>query len=178
MGMDKSMIDYNGKPQRYYLFDLLKELCDEVYISCSKEQYADIPPSFNPLPDDPKLGDIGPMAGLLTAFDKVPDASLVVVGCDYPLLEKGMLEDLIKEFESHNSSVVYYNSSTKFIDPLLAVYHNNIISSLYKSFQLSEYSIRRVLEEVKAVKLTTPYPEKLSSVDTNEEYQDIISKLK
>ncbi|MEP6951744.1 MAG: NTP transferase domain-containing protein, partial [Ginsengibacter sp.] len=34
MGYDKGMIVWHGREQQYYLADLLKNLCEEVYISC------------------------------------------------------------------------------------------------------------------------------------------------
>src|SRR5688500_5883519 len=104
MGTDKSLLDYYGKPQRYYEYDMLKTLCEDVYISSNADQYSGIPSSFNALPDNARFGEIGPMAGQLSAFELFPNASFLAVGCDYPLLQMEDLQDLINASWEVNSS--------------------------------------------------------------------------
>ena len=41
MGRDKSSIQWHGKEQQYYMADLLKPQCNEVYISRRQEQEAE-----------------------------------------------------------------------------------------------------------------------------------------
>src|SRR4051812_47661865 len=38
MGRDKTRINWHGKEQCYYISDLLKPFCSEVFISCRHEQ--------------------------------------------------------------------------------------------------------------------------------------------
>jgi molybdopterin-guanine dinucleotide biosynthesis protein A len=178
MGTDKSLLDYHGKPQRYHLYNMLKDLCEDVYISSNADQYAGIPSSFNALPDNERFGDIGPMAGLLSAFELFPSASFLAVGCDYPLLQREDLQDLINASWEVNSSVAYFNSDTGFFEPLVAIYHNNIKASLYKRFALKEYSLRRLLEAENTNKLIHFLPERLQSVDTWQEYENLLGKIK
>ena len=42
MGYDKSSIEWHGKEQRYYMADLLKQYCDEVFISCRADQQNEV----------------------------------------------------------------------------------------------------------------------------------------
>ena len=42
MGYDKSSIQWHGKEQRYYMADLLKQICKDVFISCRKKQKDEI----------------------------------------------------------------------------------------------------------------------------------------
>src|SRR4051812_39594577 len=94
MGKDKSMLDYHGKPQRYYLYEMLEPLCEQVFISCSKEQAATIPSEYKIIEDAAEYEDIGPMAALLSAFKKYPKASFIAVGCDYPFINDHHLNKL------------------------------------------------------------------------------------
>ena len=45
MGVSKARINWYGKEQQYYLADLLNSCCEEVFISCCKEQVAAIDPN-------------------------------------------------------------------------------------------------------------------------------------
>ena len=173
MGRDKSLLEYHGLPQREYLYRLLSEVCGKVYVSCNEEQFGVVPASLNPLCDDPKYGDIGPMAGLLTAFQEVPEASFLVVGCDYPFLEKRDLEELVSVYSELKVSVVYLNRDTNFIEPLLAVYHNDMRGTLINNFELSHHSLRRILEREDAFKLPHPEPSRLVSVDDMDGYRAV-----
>ena len=42
MGQDKGRINYHGKDQRSYLYELMHEFTDEVYISCRKDQVEEL----------------------------------------------------------------------------------------------------------------------------------------
>src|ERR1043165_6645961 len=88
MGTDKSMLNYHGKPQRYYLYEWLQQWCEEVYISCNADQAATIPGSYNTIADKDEWKDMGPMTGLLSVHTMLPGADMLVIGCDYPLLTK------------------------------------------------------------------------------------------
>jgi molybdopterin-guanine dinucleotide biosynthesis protein A len=177
MGRDKSLLEYHGVPQRDYLYKILSEVCDKVYISCNQEQYEAIPASYNPLCDDPKYGDIGPMAGLLTTFQKAPEASFLVVGCDYPFVEKPDLEELVSTYLERQTTIVYFNKDTGFTEPLLAVYHNDIRPLLIKNFELSQHSLRRALEQKHAYQLPHPQPSRLRSVDDIEAYKTVLKAM-
>ena len=77
MGTDKGLLNYHGKPQREYLFDLAKKYCTEVYFSCRAEQQF----SEQSIIDTYSLG---PMGGILSAFDFNPNTAWLVVACDMP----------------------------------------------------------------------------------------------
>ena len=68
MGTDKGLLDYKGKPQREYLFDLLSKLCEHVFTSCRKEQ--NVPSSLNPITD--KFDYTGPINGILSGLQTNP----------------------------------------------------------------------------------------------------------
>src|ERR1051325_6308775 len=96
MGEDKSLLNYYGIPQRYYLYEMLQPFCKKVFISCNRNQLKSISEKYNLIADDPLYENTGPMAALLTAFEKYGDASFLFIGCDYPLLKKEDLEKLVK----------------------------------------------------------------------------------
>ena len=171
MGTDKSLLNYHGKPQREHLFEMLSSICEETYISCNRNQYPTIHPQYNPMPDEEDLGDIGPMAGVLTGFRKFPTAAFLIVGCDYPLLQPQDLQDLVNAYWEVGTSVAYYNAEANMYEPLLAVYHTDIADHLTNNFHSGKYSLRDALVEDSANKLLPYSPETLKSVDTPAEYE-------
>ena len=40
MGTDKSRIIYHEKEQQYHVYEMLQLICEDVFISCNKEQQA------------------------------------------------------------------------------------------------------------------------------------------
>ena len=68
MGMDKSMLNYHGKPQCYHMYEMLSLVCEKVFISCNEEQANKIIDGYQALIDLPCYSNTGPIAGLLTAF--------------------------------------------------------------------------------------------------------------
>src|SRR6478672_2313948 len=90
MGYDKSSIQWHGKEQRYYMADLLKQICKDVFISCRKKQKDKIDNEYKTLADT--FTGLGPYGGILSAFREYPDAAWLVMACDLPLLNLDMLQ--------------------------------------------------------------------------------------
>src|ERR1022692_2701600 len=121
MGTDKSLIVYHGKPQRYYLYEMLESLCDQVHISCNKHQASSIPEHYRVIPDHDNYKNIGPMAALLSAFEKYPDVCFLVLGCDYPFIKKDDLARLIEASNSDIKALSYYDPENQIREPLMAI---------------------------------------------------------
>ena len=177
MGTDKSMLNYHGQPQRYHLYEMLNGLCEHVFISCNKEQAATIPDKYAVIVDDEQYGDIGPMVALLTAFDKHPDASFLVVGGDYPHLQIEELDRLIKVSLQTNKPTSLYNIESEFIEPLISVYQHNIKYQLDQNFQQNKYSLRLLLEDVNAHVIEPLNYMSIISIDNLQQYNETIAGL-
>lgn len=177
MGVDKSLLNYHGKPQRYYLYELLKSLCEEVFISCNASQKHDIPSEYRVLVDEPEYENIGPMAALLTVFKHYPDHNFLVVGCDYPYVFTDSLHNLIKASLQSIYATSYYNDDDSIYEPLLTVYQTNIKSMLIESFNLKNYSLQKILQQLKADTITPENNIIIKSIDTMEEYENTIKQL-
>lgn len=177
MGQDKMWLNYYGKPQAYYIYEQMQNVCKKVYISCNKSQHSKISTNYNCIVDDDLFGDIGPMKALLTAFKNFPKASFLVVGCDYPFLTKQDINLLYNEFITDQKTVSFYQSDESIFEPLLAGYQNDIFSKLNSQFQLKNYSLSKLLALIDAKKLIPPNPDILKSIDTNEAYLLALKQL-
>jgi molybdenum cofactor guanylyltransferase len=176
MGRDKGLIDYHGKPQRYFLYKMIQPLCDQVFISCSQNQAGEIPPQFRSIADSEIQKNKGPMTGLLSATDLFPEISWLVIACDYPLIEPGDIRLLVERFKETNRSVAYAISDQP--EPLLALYHADDLAVLRKNPLKFSDSLRLFLKEKEALLLPHPEPSRITSVDTPEAAEETKHYLK
>src|SRR5262245_12498398 len=165
MGRDKSLLNYHGKPQRYYLYEMLEEHCLKVLISCNKEQAPWVLPKYETLVDDDLYTGIGPMASVLTAFDRFPRAALLVVGCNYPFLDAEHIRMLVENRIGLDDAAFYLNSETMVGEPLISIYEQSARPLLLKNFEMKNYSLRRVLDEANTCAIVAHNPSFLKSVD-------------
>lgn len=172
MGQDKGSLDYHGKPQRLYLAALLKEVgCKEVYISVSRREVEEETDPFPYLID--QYQDIGPLAGLLTAFAYKAEVPWLVVACDYPLLDKATLGFLLENRAENLMATAFKNEKYGFPEPLITIYEPRIATVLQANFQGQQFSLSKILATCSLQLVTPPDYEKLQNVNTQEDYARI-----
>ena len=125
MGTNKAAIEYRGIPQHQHLNQLLKPFCDEVYVSCRKEQVH----LFDNTIEDSFIG-MGPTGGILSAFRKNPNVAWLSVACDIPLLNYDTILKLTKHRNPMKMATCFYNSTTKFPEPLITIWEPRALSVL------------------------------------------------
>jgi molybdopterin-guanine dinucleotide biosynthesis protein A len=126
MGTDKSLLEYHGKPQREFLFDLLTPIVDTVYTSCRKEQH--VPPELNPLCD--AFGVDGPLNGILSAFAFRPDDSWLIIAVDMPYVDAHTLSLLLSARDETKMATCFFNPDTQLPEPLLTLWEKTAWHSL------------------------------------------------
>lgn len=173
MGQPKSLLEYHGKPQYQHAAEMLSSFCGQVYISCSVEQQTCFQ-GFETIPDSSGYGKIGPLNGLLSAFDRAPEVAWMVLGCDYPFLEKSDLEQLIQERDPACLATVFCNPETGFYEPLLGIYEPSAGPLLQERLQGGQDSIRRFLDKNVVKRVIPKHLACLKSVDTPEERKKVV----
>lgn len=139
MGYDKSVINWHGKEQRYYIADLLSKFCEEVYISCRKEQVSEME-GYKTLTD--KFDVKGPAAGILTALDYDKGCGWLVVACDLPLLDAETIKHLIDNRDIDKVATTYKSPHDGLPEPLITIWEPNSKEALL-SFVEQGYSCPR-----------------------------------
>ena len=177
MGTDKSLLDYHGRPQRYYMYTMLATLCDETFISCNKHQATAIDKPYKTVVDAPAYEGNGPMAGLLTAFDLYSGTDWLIAGCDHPYKTRHALNAFIKSIDTTKTAAAFYNAKDKVYEPMLAWYSYPALDELKKMFAGKEYSLQHFLRKTNAGKYIPADMRTMHSVDTYEEYQSIKEEL-
>jgi molybdenum cofactor guanylyltransferase len=179
MGYDKGLIDWHGKEQRYYIADLLKACCDDVFISCRDEQQQEIEATYKSLPDT--FIGLGPYGAMLSAFREQPNAAWLVIASDLPLIDKSILSYLIEHRDNSSIATTFESPHDNFPEPLISIWEPKSYPVLL-SFLAQGYSCpRKVLINSDITVLKAPDVETLMNVNTPEELaraKDILDKKK
>jgi len=143
MGTDKSLLNYNGTPQREYLFALLSPYCATVFTSCRKDQ--DVPPALNPLVDQYTFP--GPVNGILTAFQLHPSEGWLILAVDMPFVDEDALQLLLSHRNRNKVATCFLHLPQRFPEPLLTIWEPSAGESLLAFAQSGNISPRAFLEQ-------------------------------
>ncbi|MEP6673724.1 MAG: molybdenum cofactor guanylyltransferase [Ferruginibacter sp.] len=177
MGADKSLLDYHGKSQRYYIYEMLQHFCNAVFISCNELQADEVLPGYWIISDQTCYKNTGPMAALLSAFKEYPSQDFVLIGCDYPFLNESTLHHFLENC-SAGKPAAFYNEQAELYEPLLAFYPASSKIILEQMFEEKKYALQFFLREADATKFIPPDTRSMISADTNETYSLIKEQLR
>ncbi|WP_210465314.1 NTP transferase domain-containing protein [Rufibacter roseolus] len=175
MGQDKGAMEWHGKEQRYFVADLLQELCQYVFISCQPEQQASLNDAYRYLPDT--FTGLGPFGAILSAFREQPDAAWLVVACDLPLLDAKTLQHLIENRAVSAIATTFESPHDGFPEPLITIWEPKSYLVLL-SFLAQGYTCpRKVLRNSPIHMLKPLNPDALINVNTPQEVEEVKQKL-
>lgn len=121
MGRDKALLNYHGKPQVVWLFDLLEPFCHSTYVSVAPDQIDEPHRATKPQIVD-HTENLGPSGGLLTAHEKFPQAAWMVVACDLPFIESETLSYLIEQRDSNLAATAFRSTHDGLPEPLCSIW--------------------------------------------------------
>jgi len=175
MGVDKATINIYGKEQRYYVADMLKPYCNEVFISCRADQKEEIDSAYTTITDT--FTGLGPFGAVLSAFRENPDKALLVVACDLPLLNDATIQYLITNRNVSTIATAYESGFDGLPEPLITIWEPKSYSQLL-AFLAQGYSCpRKVLINSNITLLKAPDPTALTNVNTPEDMDKIKREL-
>lgn len=177
MGTDKAFLNYHDKAQIYYLAAQLKMVCSKVLLSINHEQESKIDNVFEYIVDSQKYKDSGPINGLLTAHEKYPNKPLLVLACDYPLLNLTDILNLKHTFLKHQKTTTFFNPESDFREPLLAVYHQNDLVKLSAFYKNGGTSLQQFLKSIDAIKLAPTNLQNIKSIDNPSDLEAIKNQI-
>ncbi|ASW73925.1 molybdenum cofactor biosynthesis protein MoaC [Chryseobacterium piperi] len=167
MGTSKDQIEWYGKEQRYFAADLLKNFCEEVYISCRQDQLENFDTDYHALTDT-FLG-MGPFGGILTALRSDRNTAWLVVACDLPLLNKETLEFLIDNRDDTKIATTYESPFDGLPEPLITIWEPGSYPALLQFLGIGNTCPRKVLINSDTLILKPADPDTLMNVNTPED---------
>ena len=167
MGSDKSALEYHGKPQGPFCFELLSKFVDQVCVSVREGQQVDSALDGLPRIEDAH-GEIGPMSGVLSAMDHDPTAAWFVMACDLPFIDEQAVRELLAGRDSERMATAYM-ASDGFLEPLCAIYEPTFAPVLRERLAAGRFSLRHALTNGDVRMVCAPDDRTLTNVNTPEE---------
>jgi molybdopterin-guanine dinucleotide biosynthesis protein A len=171
MGYDKSSIAWHGKEQRYYIADLLKNFCNDVFISCRAEQQDEIDTNYKTLPDT--FIDLGPYGAILSAFREKPGTAWLVVASDLPLLDPNALQLLIEHRNSSAVATTFESPYDGLPEPLITIWEPKAYPILLSFLSQGYTCPRKVLRNNDVHIVKAENEDALMNVNTQEELEKV-----
>jgi molybdopterin-guanine dinucleotide biosynthesis protein A len=166
MGTDKSQLLYHGKPQWQYLYDLLLLFCKDIFLSCrenQKEAFVNEKVLIDPY-------EIGPIGGILSAFEQDSNEPWLVVACDMPFVNEKSIEFLLQNRKTEQIATSFQNPETQLPEPLLTIWEPSAYPLLIEAHKKGQRSPLRILKHSDVNLIKCPQPDWLKNVNTAEEY--------
>jgi molybdopterin-guanine dinucleotide biosynthesis protein A len=165
MGLDKATINYHGQPQREYLFDLLKNFCEEVHLSCKNND--DTPAFLNPLSDQYEIES--PLNGILTAFKKDPSAAWLAIAVDMPFIDLDTIKFLIQNRDPSKVATCFKDSDDEKPEPLFTIWEPHAYPLLLDFYNHGKISPRSFLQQYEILLLDVPDKNVLTNINSPQE---------
>ena len=168
MGEDKGALAYHGQSQAAHCVELLRPLCDDVFVSLRAEQG-----ESEPYRDFPRIADrflgFGPMGGILSAQKTHPHAAWLVLACDLPYVTAETIESLIAQRNPFKLATAYISANDGFPEPLCAIYEPKSVFRLMRFLALGYHCPRKVLINSDTHLLDLAEPGALDNANTPDE---------
>lgn len=177
MHTDKGALHYHALDQRQHTAALLHEFCPDVRVSCRPDQVADLPAGLTPLPDT--FLSLGPLGGVLSAFQADPNAAWLVLACDLPFLTRTTLDFLVTHRQPARAATALRSPWDDFPEPLITIWEPRSYGQLLRFLSLGYACPRKALINSDIELLSPPVPAELRNVNTPEERaeaEDALSK--
>jgi molybdopterin-guanine dinucleotide biosynthesis protein A len=154
MGTDKGLLKLHANTWAKTAVDKIAILSLPVVLSVNDKQYPEyaiIFPDTALIRDNDSLQIKGPLCGVLSVHLQYPAEDLVVLACDMPLLEPGLLKELIKHYQQEEKPDAFVYSNDGEPEPLCGIYKARALAhiiQLYQAHQLSKHSMKYMLEHI------------------------------
>jgi molybdenum cofactor guanylyltransferase len=169
MGEDKAALRYAGCTQLERAMALLTPLVARAYVSVRRDQKADpVRARFAQIED--ALEEVGPIAGILAAQARHPEAAWFVLACDLPFLDALTLTHLIAARDAAGIATAYRSSHDGLPEPLCAIYEPRSHALLERHVAHGRHCPRRFLRSIEARLVEEPDPRALDNINTRTEY--------
>ncbi|MGO4501393.1 MULTISPECIES: NTP transferase domain-containing protein [unclassified Dyella] len=175
MRQDKAALDYQGEPQLLRAWRLLESVTERAFVSVRESQRDDALRVTLPQIVD-SYDAVGPVAGILSAQERHPDAAWLVLACDLPLLDNDTLRRLIDARDPQADATVFASSHDGLPEPLCAIWEPRSHALLRQRYENGSYCPRKALMQSNIILLPAP-GDALDNVNTPEERQAMQQRL-
>ena len=136
------MLAWQGEPLVAHVQRVVRPLSDDLVISCNRNQaayraYAD------QLVGDDEPDFPGPLAGVIAGLAAARHEWVVVLACDAPLIDTGLIEDLLQLAVTGDSAAMVRQGG--FWQPMFSVLPRRLLPILQQAWAAGERSLQKAL---------------------------------
>lgn len=142
MGVDKGLLQLEGKSFVQHSIETLEPLVDTIIIVSSNPEYD----TFGVKRVEDIITESGPVAGLHAGLTYAETEHNLVVSCDAPLVTSTLLRQLL-QYENEDYDVVQFEAQGKTI-PLIALYKKRCAKKCYELLSQGEKRLRKLVSEI------------------------------
>lgn len=176
MQRDKAMLEYAGRSQLERAAELLTPLVERVFVSVRPDQTADpLRARFAQIVDSGEVA--GPIAGIVAAQARHPDAAWLVLACDLPLLDQETLEHLLRSRHPERQATAYRSTHNGLPEPLCAIYEPSSREAMLAHVASGRDCPRKFLLNASTELIDQPQPGALDNVNTPKDYGSATYRL-
>lgn len=172
MGRSKGRLVYTegGSCQAERCFHLLSSVCSRVYLSVRSDQDPFFAGDRLPRIVD-QWENNGPLGGIVSAMQRVQGRAWLVLACDKPFVNPGLLETLVVHRAPSWEAVAFRTSEGSAPDPLCTVYEPSLGPGAVSFLRQERLSPRALLMEANTRVLDPTDDWRLRDVNTPQGYR-------
>ncbi|TXN35739.1 NTP transferase domain-containing protein [Flagellimonas hymeniacidonis] len=176
MGSDKGLLSYHGIPQQEYLYKLLENVCDSVFLSVRDEQHAALGSEFNFVIDKNEYK--GPFNGILSAHSEYPEVAWLVLACDLPMIDLAALKQLSDSRNTDKLATSFASKMSGLPEPLITIWEPSGLQKAIAYLKTTESSCPRKFLINSDTELVHPsQDEVLYNANSISDYEFVKSKI-
>jgi molybdenum cofactor guanylyltransferase len=169
MQRDKAALRYEGRAQLERAMELLKPHVARAFVSVREDQAGDpLRARFAQIVDTQESS--GPIAGIIAAQARHPQAAWLVLACDLPYLDTATLEHLVESRRPDRLATAYRSSHDGLPEPLCAIYEPSSRAAISAYVASGRDCPRKFLLQSEIALLSPLNPRALDNVNNPDEY--------
>jgi molybdenum cofactor guanylyltransferase len=176
MQRDKALLEYAGRNQLERAVELIAPLVERVFVSVRPDQTGDpLRARFAQIVDSGEIA--GPIAGIMAAQARHPDAAWLVLACDLPLLDPDTLAHLLRARRPERHATAYRSTHDGLPEPLCAIYEPSSREAMRAHVASGRDCPRKFLINADTELIDQPQPGALDNVNTPKDYGSATDRL-
>ncbi len=168
MGSDKASLIQGGETRLARAMKLLGTHLDRVFVSTNKDQVDDpVRRNYEQIVDG--YSNLGPAAGILSAMDRNPKVSWLVLACDLPNVDDITVAYLLDNASAEHIATAYRSTHDDLPEPLCAIYRPESRTVIDDFVQKGVNCPRKILINSQTLLLDQPNPGALHNINSPED---------
>lgn len=169
MQRDKATLDYHGRSQLQWAYDLVSKVCAATFVSVRPDQRDEPVRASLPQIVDRQPGT-GPIAGISAALSHHPKAAWLVVACDLPYLTEQTLRYLLEHRDERRIATAFRSAHDSLPEPLCAIWEPAAREPVQAYVDAGKQCPRKFLINADTLLLDLPDARALDNVNTQQEF--------